>query len=875
MPISFPTSPADNEVYTYDGLAWKYSFANNTWTSVAGSVFIPPDPDIWLAERASPRWHADAIDVTVQDPLMMLVTGTLSVPAFPLMARGQDINGKPAFADPIESGTNFCRWDTSGTPHWVLQRTVQPGPGVSFGIYQWHSTSNAQFPDATTIWIPVAVAPFGFPTGTPVTFYTEGQLQVPVIRLREWPDGTDPETFYSCSVTDRDELQPWWWGVSSDVVPRVFTVYASIADGASRWVIKNHDSGSILGHPDDLPALSTAPWEATCTMKLMGAFFEPNTDGTIPVIIEFVIGEETPGGSTTTVSDTAPLTPQDGDTWRNSANGQTYVRQGGVWVGGISAAPAPALPPAVTPPDFTENGGTIGGNVTVQGAMAVQGYMTVQAPGTATRFFLISNENGSNAPEFHYTGHNQEWISGIDVANNNGGTDYVIVGYWNATAQTVTDFIYVSRNKAGTGVDPHGFYDDSGFPTLQIGTGATAHAHNPPVVAIGAPPDPAAPCGDFTLRDVLAIRCSQAAGLAGTTKLFFFYDSGGVPRTWFSSNFKWNKLDTSGTLIVEGQTTLSTTQAALADNSAMTRKLHETYVNPDAVILRDYFCGGNQTSGSLGQLGWLSIGTGQPYSLNYGASGGGLTLAPPAITSSLPIAGIHLFAKNTAGGGAGQPAVGRLLGRYAGTSLKFRWRSNVYAYGTTAFSCGIGNNQFICDRIMSAKSLGIAYMPVPTTYTVKTYAVGEVVKPTTPNGLAYICTTGGAAAVEPVWPTAYGGTVTDGAAVFTCSGKAGSNTGKFIFYVCGGNDPLVGTLTAESTVGVTATDQVYNAEITFDATNAYFSINGETPVALAWAGLDAFSPFFVTRNDTNNTGASGASAWWLCQLMAMTVLDRY
>jgi len=49
------------------------------------------------------------------------------------------------------------------------------------------------------------------------------------------------------------------------------------------------------------------------------------------------------------------------------------------------------------------------------------------------------------------------------------------------------------------------------------------------------------------------------------------------------------------------------------------------------------------------------------------------------------------------------------------------------------------------------------------------YALGAYVRPTTPNGFRYECTTAGTSGTtEPVWPTTLGSTVTDGTAVWTC-----------------------------------------------------------------------------------------------------------
>jgi len=49
-----------------------------------------------------------------------------------------------------------------------------------------------------------------------------------------------------------------------------------------------------------------------------------------------------------------------------------------------------------------------------------------------------------------------------------------------------------------------------------------------------------------------------------------------------------------------------------------------------------------------------------------------------------------------------------------------------------------------------------------------TYAVGQIVRPTTANGRSYKCTTAGASGSgEPTWPVTENGTVNDGAAVWT------------------------------------------------------------------------------------------------------------
>lgn len=54
------------------------------------------------------------------------------------------------------------------------------------------------------------------------------------------------------------------------------------------------------------------------------------------------------------------------------------------------------------------------------------------------------------------------------------------------------------------------------------------------------------------------------------------------------------------------------------------------------------------------------------------------------------------------------------------------------------------------------------------------YAAGALVKPTTPNGHYYRCTTGGTShSAEPTWPTAVGGAVADNTAAWAEAGLLG------------------------------------------------------------------------------------------------------
>jgi hypothetical protein len=300
----------------------------------------------------------------------------------------------------------------------------------------------------------------------------------------------------------------------------------------------------------------------------------------------------------------------------------------------------------------------------------------------------------------------------------------------------------------------------------------------------------------------------------------------------------------------------------------------ETWVDPDKLLLREYFVSGINTTGHVGNLGWQIAGSNQSYGL-HGYNVGGYTLCAVAPTSSLPCHGFHLGPK-ALGAGAGNACVSSINNTTAPlTTIQARFRTNSYALPQTAFAFGIGAGPGVCDKVMPANSLGAAWIPYGTTRVNSfAYALGAVMRPSGGNDRTYICTTAGTSAGSPPeFATNYGTTTTDGTAVWTCAGREGSATGKWVVWVAGA-DPLVNYVSAESTVAASGAGQVFNLAIYFDATNAYFSINKETPVALARAGVEFFLPFFVTRNDTNNVASFGATALWVVQHFSLTVLDR-
>lgn len=74
---------------------------------------------------------------------------------------------------------------------------------------------------------------------------------------------------------------------------------------------------------------------------------------------------------------------------------------------------------------------------------------------------LIHNTNATVAPEISFLGFRQGWRFGIDVANNGGSGDYVLLAS-DTFGGGVTDLIYMNRNKEGD----NSISDNSGFPSL-------------------------------------------------------------------------------------------------------------------------------------------------------------------------------------------------------------------------------------------------------------------------------------------------------------------------------------------------------------------------------------------------------------------------
>ena len=140
---------------------------------------------------------------------------------------------------------------------------------------------------------------------------------------------------------------------------------------------------------------------------------------------------------------------------------------------------------------------------------------------------FVADETPLVAPELRFKGFRQEWVMGVDVANNGGGSDFVMLADQFSNG-AVRDLIYVNRNKDGD----NSRSDDSGYPT--IGFWATPAFTDVQTL--------------FTVpeikpnRDIVGIRKAQAST---NSKMLSFYGSeDGIPDLWISEKYEagpfWN-----------------------------------------------------------------------------------------------------------------------------------------------------------------------------------------------------------------------------------------------------------------------------------------------------------------------------------------------
>lgn len=290
----------------------------------------------------------------------------------------------------------------------------------------------------------------------------------------------------------------------------------------------------------------------------------------------------------------------------------------------------------------------------------------------------------------------------------------------------------------------------------------------------------------------------------------------------------------------------------LSDTDARYGSLSVLNISTD-LALKDIFATGGTTSGTVGDLRWILSGSGG--SVTYlGQSSGSLGLLNSnAISSSLSCAAIFMNPQGYTGAGFFSFSATRTFQMISQAS------SGLSATRNRSFSfCFVaqpsGNNP-APQSVTPPNSIGIRYiMPSQGAWASTTYAVGANVRPTTANGLKYICTTSGTSgATQPTWPTTIGATVVDGTVTWTCAGADGNASHLLQFFVAGA-DPLVNITTALSTVAMPSSNgQFLTLSIRTTSTGVFFSVNGETEVFIATTTAISGTPAFITRNDNSAT----------------------
>lgn len=120
------------------------------------------------------------------------------------------------------------------------------------------------------------------------------------------------------------------------------------------------------------------------------------------------------------------------------------------------------------------------------------------------------------------------------------------------------------------------------------------------------------------------------------------------------------------------------------------------------------------------------------------------------------------------------------------------------------------------------------------------YALGDIRRPTTPNGFVYKVTTAGTShTAEPTWPTADGSTVTDGTVVWTRDVKAYRRLP--IAWGAASDGKVSGTVTFDVPSGVTVASAGVHDHVTAgayldggDLTDQAFSSAGTYQLTLSY-----------------------------------------
>lgn len=347
------------------------------------------------------------------------------------------------------------------------------------------------------------------------------------------------------------------------------------------------------------------------------------------------------------------------------------------------------------------------------------------------------------------------------------------------------------------------------------------------------------------------------------------YSAGADDANFFAGNFQVNGNTTLGdasgdTLTINAGTVTATNATGTTSSSIANVGTLDTRYGPASVLtipsslsLQEYFSSGGLTSGAIGQLGWSLLGTGASvqYLGNNGTAVFGVVPAS-GISTSLNCATIHMPNTGFTGGGWFSRATNRLFSMVARINAGYfgnRNRSFSFAF------CDQPSGTIVTPTSATpANSVGVRYiMPSQGAWSATTaYVAGYNVRPTAANGLKYICTTAGTSGtIQPTWPTNTGGTVSDGAATWTCGGADGNTSHLYEFFVTGTN-ALTSITTATSTIAAAAGNTAQTLSIRSTSTGFMFSVDGETEVSIANTTSLSGTPAFVVRNDSGTSQSS-------------------
>jgi len=181
---------------------------------------------------------------------------------------------------------------------------------------------------------------------------------------------------------------------------------------------------------------------------------------------------------------------------------------------------------------------------------------------------IYKNESNNIAPELHWWAYRQKWIQGIDVANNGGGGDFVMLAD-QASNGSVRDLIYVNRNKEGD----NSINDDSGYPTIGFWYTPSSKFVQTMFNVPDVKPN----------RDIVGIK--KSAYTDNSSRMLSFYDSGDtIADFWINSIYQFEPF-----LKVKGDLSVLSKDI---NNTSVLRLNASPSDNSSDFILKNYYSGG-------------------------------------------------------------------------------------------------------------------------------------------------------------------------------------------------------------------------------------------------------------------------------------------